>query len=946
MFFNWRKFLSSQFALALSLTIAAQSSPAAIEAGKGDGTGSQLPSIQFEKYKLKNGLEVILSEDHRLPLVSTNIWYHVGPANERPGLTGFAHLFEHMMFEGSKHVGPKAHFKYLEAAGASDINGTTDFDRTNYFETLPANQLELALWLESDRMGYLQDNLDHEKLANQRDVVRNERRQSVENAPYGLADEETFHELFPKGHPYYASVIGSHADIEAARLNDLREFFKQYYSPNNASLSIVGDFDKTQVKALVEKYFGTLPAGPPVPKINVETPAIRSEKKITVTDQVELPRITMAWIGPQIFKPGDAEADLIARILGGGKSSRLYKKLVYDMQIAQDVAVGNQSLMLGSVFVLKATAKPGVKLEDLQKAIDTELDAFRKDGPTQAEIDGARNYIEAKTIEGLEHLGGFGGVADRLNSYNHFVGDPGYLPQDIQRYDKATIADLKNTADKYLQNNSRVLVYAVPGKKVVEDVPRAPEEKSPVDKALNIPDEPWRNTQPKPTAEIKLNLPVPKVLQLKNGLKLYLLEKHNLPLVSACLILKGGQDLNPIDKAGLASLTADMLEYGTDSRSATKIAEDLEQLGTTLTTFSTTNSSGVKVETLTKTVNGAFDILSDLVLHPVFAEKELERSRKLRITAIDQEKDEPSQISRRIALRALYGENHPYGYENQGTVKSVKSFTRSDIQKFWHDNYTPDNSALVIVGDLSESQAREMGEKYFGSWKGNAVAHKPVEAKSSPARSVFIVNKDAAPQSAMLLSSIGILRNSPEYPIAEVANNVFGGMFNSRLNMNLREKHGYTYGAFSRFMDYRQAPGPFYAQANVRTDVTAPSITEAMNELESMHKLPASAEEMKTSKDNIVLSLPADFETCQVSTNSIARLFVYGLPLDYYQQLPGKINAVTQSEVSDFVAKYMKPSNTTVVLVGDKSKILPEVQKLNLGKIQELDAEANPVGPK
>src|SRR6266576_766189 len=313
----------------------------------------EVPQLKFEKYKLENGLEVILSEDHRLPMVAVNLWYHVGPANELPGRTGFAHLFEHMMFEGSRHVPGSSHFHYLEAAGASDINGTTDFDRTNYFETLPSNQLELALWLESDRMGYLYGKLDSERLTNQRDVVRNERHQSTENTPYGLVEEELYHQLFPKDHPYYADVIGSHRDIDAARIDDVRAFFRQYYTPNNASLTITGDIDPAQAKVWVEKYFGSIPAGPPVPKITATTPPITAEKRAKVTDQVELPRIYMGWITPPIFEPGDAESDLLAQILGGGKSSRLYKKLVYEMQIAQDVQVQNSNLRLGSVLELQ-----------------------------------------------------------------------------------------------------------------------------------------------------------------------------------------------------------------------------------------------------------------------------------------------------------------------------------------------------------------------------------------------------------------------------------------------------------------------------------------------------------------------------------------------------------------------------------------------------------------
>src|SRR5712692_9766109 len=422
------------------------------------------PELKFEKYKLENGLEVILSEDHRLPMVAVNLWYHVGPANELPGRTGFAHLFEHMMFEGSKHVPGSSHFHLLEAAGASDINGTTDFDRTNYFETLPSNQLELALWLESDRMGYLPDKLDQANLSNQQDVVRNERRRSVENAPYGVVEEGLFHELFPKEHPYYGDVIGSHADVQSAKLEDVRNFFKLYYAPNNASLAIVGDFDPEKARELVQKYFGPLKRGEDVPKIKAHTPPITSERRGVVQDNVQLPRVYIAWLTSPIFKPGDAEADLTAAILGGGKSSRLYKKLVYEKQIALDVSANQQSLILGSVFEIQATARPGVKPEDLEKAINTELDGFRTGGPTSAELMRARNTIESRIIEGLETLGGFGGVADRLNSYNHYLGTPDFLAADIARYENASVESVQAFAQGQLNGNQRAVVYGVAGK--------------------------------------------------------------------------------------------------------------------------------------------------------------------------------------------------------------------------------------------------------------------------------------------------------------------------------------------------------------------------------------------------------------------------------------------------------------------------------------------------
>ncbi|MGB8855411.1 MAG: pitrilysin family protein, partial [Burkholderiales bacterium] len=421
-------------------------------------TAGDVPNIPYEKYTLPNGLDVVLVEDHRTPVVAVNIWYHVGPAHEAQGQTGFAHLFEHLMFAGSKHVPRGAADKLLEGAGATDSNGTTDFDRTNYFDTVPSNQLELALWIHSDRMGYLLEEVDQIALSNQQDVVRNERRQSVENRPYGVVDEAIYQNLFPKTHPYYASVIGSHADIQSIKLDDVKKFFKQYYSPNNASLVLVGDFKSADAKKQVEKYFASIKRGPAVPKLNVVTPPIEKEKRAVVTDRIELPQVNMAWITPAIFSNGDAELDITGQILGGGKSSRLYKKLVYEKQIAQSVSATQQSLMLGSIFTISSIARPGHTAEELEKAIDEELQKLRIEGPEQKEVDRARNLIETGTIQGLEKVGGFGGIANRLNTYNHYVGDPGYLAKDIARYRSVTPGSVKQTTQQYLQNAKRVVV--------------------------------------------------------------------------------------------------------------------------------------------------------------------------------------------------------------------------------------------------------------------------------------------------------------------------------------------------------------------------------------------------------------------------------------------------------------------------------------------------------
>src|ERR1700726_4441636 len=608
---------------------------------------SATPTIKFEKYTLPNGLVVILSEDHRLPLVSTNIWYHVGPANELPGKTGFAHLFEHMMFEGSKHVPGNAHIRFLEAAGASDLNGTTDFDRTNYFETIPSNQLELALWLESDRMGYLPDKLDQASLTNQQDVVRNERRQSIENTPYGIVEEGVFHLLFPKSHPYHADVMGSHADIQAAKLEDVRNFFKLYYAPNNASLAIVGDFDPAQAKQLVEKYFGPLKRGAPVPKITAVTSPITAERRAVIHDQVELPRVYMAWLTSSIFKPGDADADLASAILGGGKSSRLYKKLVYEKQIALDVSASQQSLILGSVFEVVVTARPGHTAGEMEKAVDEELAAFRKNGPTAVELERARNGTETGMIQGLERLGGFGGVADRLNEYNHYLGNPGYFPEDFPRYEAVTPDSIRAFADAQLKPTARVVVYGIPGKPDLgPDVPtpkNLQKGQSTGGESVN-PDATWRAEAPKPGPAHALNLPVPDIFKLSNGLTVYYHYRPGLPVVAAHLVFNTGSGSNPVDKPGLASFTANMLQQGTETRNAMQIADEAALLGTAVSSGATMDASSVGASSLTKNFSGVLDLISDIVLHPTFPPDEVERRRASRLAAFADERSDPQTI--------------------------------------------------------------------------------------------------------------------------------------------------------------------------------------------------------------------------------------------------------------------------------------------------------------
>jgi zinc protease len=930
------------FILSLTAALASACAQAPQPAAPPQTQSSDIPKIEFDKYTLPNGLDVIVTEDHRLPLVAVNLWYHVGPANEEPGRTGFAHLFEHMMFQGSKHVPGDSHFKTVEADGGSDANGTTDFDRTNYFETMPADHLETALWLEADRMGYLLDDLDQNKLSNQQDVVRNERRQSVENQPYGIVEEAMYHELFPKGHPYYASVIGSHADIQAAKLDDVKNFFKHFYTPNNASLVIVGDVDKAKTRTLVEKYFGSFKRGADVAKPSVQTPPITAERRIVVKDRIELPRVYMAWLTAPIFKPGDADADIVSGVLGGGRSSRLYKKLVYEKQIAQDVTAQQYSLMLGSVFTIQATARPGHTPEELEKALDEELAKIREAGPDAAEVDRARNVIETRIVEGLEKFGDFTGVANRLNTYNHFLGNPGYLAQDIQRYRDVTPASVKAFAEQQLAPNARVVVHAVAGSPDLGKpvpTPRAVKVAPGTGAESVNADEGWRKDPPKPAPARAIQLPVPSSFQLANGFTVILNERPGLPVVSANLVVKTGSGANPADKPGLANFTAAMLDEGTASRSALQIADQVAQLGASMSTASTMDSTQISGTSLRRNFSGLLDVMADVARHPGFPAEEVERQRASRLGSLAQQRENPNSVANAAMFAALYGTAHPYGYTELGTEPSNKAMTRDDMQKFWAQNFVPNNAALVVSGQITAADLRPLVEKAFGDWQRGTPAAPSLAEPSTTAARLVIVDKPGAQQTQLRVALVGVPRSTPDYEAIRVMNEELGGLFSSRINLNLREDHGYTYGAYSQFI-FRRAAAPFLVASGVETNVTAPSVSEIYKEIRRMRDTTMTPEELAMAKDSLVRSLPSAFQTGADVTASTAAIYIYDLGLDYFTKYPARLSAVTAEQAKAVAEKYLVPEKLVVVAVGDRSKVGAPLQALQLGALEVRNADA------
>ena len=879
--------------------------------------GQKLPEIKFEKFELANGLDVILHEDHSIPVVSVNIWYNVGSKNEKPGRTGFAHLFEHMMFQGSQHHN-SLYSEPLESVGG-DANGSTTEDFTNYLENIPSRYLERALWLEADRMGYLVPAMSQERLDNQRDVVKNERRERVDNQPYGKLRGIMKALMYPENHPYGWEVIGSMADLSAASLNDVIEFFQTYYTPNNASLCIAGDFDPAEAKALVEKYFGSIPPGPPVEQLQEWVPVLEGVRRAIGQDDVNLPQLTMAWHTPPLFKPGDAEMDLLASVLGSGKNSRLYKSLVYEKQLAQNLAVYQESHMIGSIFVITATAQQGHTLQEIEDAIDEELSKLLLTGITEQEFKLAQTQYEAYYIRSLERLGGFYGRADLLNAFNIRLGDPGRFQWDLDRYLNATPANVMDAAKKYLDPDKRGIVFIVPQGEFAADSTEFD-----------------RNQEPGPGSRRGFTPPVAQKTVLSNGLELYVVENHKLPLIQANLVIKSGYASDPVNLPGLASLTADLLDEGTKSRTALQISDEARTLGTGLSTSSAFDMSTIAVNSITRNFDQSLNLMADVALNPSFPEGDLERLRKTYLSRISLLAKDPNAQAFKVFYRQLYGEGHPYAqpYTGTGTEASMNAIKRDDVTSFYRTHFMPNNAVMVVVGDITLDDAKSRLERVFKNWKAGDLEKNEIPAPTAPqGTSIYIVDNPGAAQSMIVAGHLGLKRNSPDYIPAALVNFSLGGESIARLYMNLRQDKGYTYGAYST-LTWRVGQGAFFAYAPVQTQVTKDAVSEMLKEIKGMGgDRPLAEEELTSAKLYLTEQLAQSFGSIANIAGQIASQVVYGLPLDYWGKFPESADAVDLSTAHAMAKKLIHPDDLVVVVYGDRAKIEAGLRELNVGEI-------------
>jgi zinc protease len=915
---------------------------ASLARGAESGNDS-IPKIPFEKYTLPNGMDVILHEDHSTPIVGVNIWYHVGSKNEQPGRTGFAHLFEHMMFQGSKHF-DNDYFLPLQKAGGR-VNGSTSGDRTNYWETVPSNFLELALWMESDRMAFLLPSMTPERLENQRSVVKNERRQSYENRPYGLSGETLMAALLPPEHPYSWDTIGSMADLDAASREDVANFFRRYYHPGNASLCIAGDFDPAVAKRLVEKYFGPIPAGPKVEKLKPSIPELTESKRIRMTDRVGLARIYIDWLTVPEFAADDAELEMLADILAGGKTSRLYRRMVRDEQIAQDVSAFQGSEEICGTFSITATARPGKELGALEAVIKEELQRIEDEPPNQAEIDRAVARRETRIVRSLEGISEFGGRADRLNMYNVLTGDPGYLTKDFARFRKIDPQGVQRVAKKYLSKN-KVILEVIPGKETaITPDPRGPAAEmrdrlaksvkdAPLPETPAVPEDAERTTMPKPAAEPAFQLPPIRRGKLSNGTNLLVVENHETPAVSIHVTFPFGRADDPAEKLGLAGLTSSVWDEGTEKRTSEQIAEQLADIGASLSIGTGLDDTSARLYTLKRHLGKALEIFSDVVEHPNFPDAELERQRNMVLGRLVQIRNEPVALAALAVAQTIYGYDHPYGRPSQGTIDSLKSITRKDLENFHNAGADPEQATIIVVGDTSLDEIKVELEKVFSGWKRSGrMSETKFSSPTVQPAAVTLVDKPGAAQSVISVALVGTVRKTPDYFPLLLMNTAFGGQFASRLNMNLREDKGYTYGARSSFDWHTRDLGTFDASASVQTAVTAPALTEFISELQGVaDKRPIEGDELDFSKKYITRGFPAGFETSSALAAQLATLVQYRLPDNYFNTVLPSVAAVTSNEILAAAKKYIKPDNLAVIIVGDRTKIESALRELPIGK--------------
>lgn len=927
-------------------------------AAAASGSPDAIPDIPYTRFQLPNGLTVVVHEDHKAPVVAVSIWYHVGSADEPKGKTGFAHLFEHLMFSGSENR-KGTYFQPFEVAGATDMNGTTWFDRTNYFETVPTTALDMALWMESDRMGHLLGAIGQKELDTQRGVVQNEKRQG-ENRPYGRVDENVLVNTYPANHPYHHDTIGSMADLDAASLADVKQWFHDYYGASNTTLVLAGDITLAQAKAKAEKYFGDIPAGPPVPRQQAWITPVETSTRGTQHDQVAQTRIVRTWVVPQLGTDDAVQLDLASTVLGGGKTSRLYQRLVYQDKLADDVSLGIGPFALASQFQLTVDVKSGVDPAKVEAAVADVWKTFLASGPTADELERAKVSNRAGFVRGLEKVGGFGGKAVILAEGQVYRNDPEAYKKDLDRAQKATVDSVLAASKKWLTKGDYTLTIlpAAPGfdpaaeDKAVVGLGEAkgrPTPVMPAAKTYAVGKPEVDRTKGVPSVDTFPDLAFPKLQRgkLKNGIEVVLAERHTVPVTQIQLLFDAGYAADQGRKLGTASFTTSLLDESTKTLDSVEVARRKERLGAIIGASCALDTCSAGLNALNSELRPSLDLFADIVRNPAFKKDDIDRVRGQWIAGIAQEKTEPTGLALRTLPPLLYGKSHAYGipFTGSGTEKEIASLTAADLTRFQGDYLRPDNVRILVAGDTTLDAILPQLDAVFGDWKApaSAIPKKNIgEVAAQPKPRVFLINRTDAPQSLILAGLLAPSTKAKNALDLGIANGAFGGTFTSRLNMNLREEKRWAYGASSMLSDAQgQRPMLFYAP--VQTDKTADSAAEILKEArEVIGTKPLTDEEIAKIQAQRVRALPGSFETTTAVLGAMTGIVVYNRPDDYVQTLKSRIEGVDRKAAEDALTAVIHPEAMTWVIVGDLSKIEAPVRALKLGEVQVVDADGNP----
>lgn len=900
--------------------------------------------ISYEKYVMPNGMQVILSPDHSDPIISYAIMYHVGSSREVPGKTGFAHLFEHLLFGGSENVAPGQFDKILEGVGGNN-NGFTERDITTYYEMFPKNALEKVLWMESDRMGFFINSITQKTLAVQQNVVSNEKRQREDNTPYGFTDYVIYKNLYPADHPYNWEVIGEMADLRNASLDDVKAYYEHFYGPNNATLVLSGDFNSDSVKTLINKYFGEIKSHGEVAKRTALVPTLEKTVKLYHEDNfANVPEITLVWPAPQAYQKDTYALDFLAKILADGKKAPLYKVLVKEKKLTSRTSARNISSELAGEFTITIRANEGKSLKEIEDGINEAFTRFETEGITEKDIERVKASSEKSFYEGVTS------VFDKsiqLAFYNTYLNDPGYIEKDIENIKAVTLNDVKMAYEKYIKGKPHVVTSFVPKGKTDEmaenSIPAGVKEEnineaSQVEIAVSAPDaivktpsEFDRTVEPKAGKTPEVNTPKVWKASLANGIQVYGIENRELPLVEMSLVIDGGAEQDKIELPGVAGMVASVMPQGTKNKTPEELEEEIELLGSNINMSAGREEMSIAVSALSRNFEKTTGLLKEILLEPRWDSTEFALARSRTKNTIIQGEAQPRVVASLLFSKLLYGKDNIFGYNSRGTKESIDKITMNDLKNYYDNNFSPSVTRVLVAGNVTQEQVLAALKPLETGWKPKEVTLNTYPLPEGPEKSqIYFVDVPGSRQSVIYAGYVALSRSDPDYVKADFVNYKLGGAFSSILNMILREEKGYTYGASSFFQEMK-TKAPFIAATSVRTDATFESLKIMKDEMEK-YRNGINEGDLQFTKNAMNLSNALRFETNGALVGMLSTMSKYGLPDDYIKEDENVITNMTVADHKAVTDKYIDPDKMYYVVVGDAATQLKQLEKIGFGK--------------